>query len=439
VVARAVPAPAPVQQQLPAVEPHAPQEAFQVAYVDPVTGLANRDQLTLAVAGMRAAPRYGGALLVVGIGAARETPDDAVLRAAADRLRRCCRPTDGGAGDLPVRLSDIELAVLTAADLPQAYGLAYRIVAAFAESQACVGICDLAGGSSPADVLRRASLALSRASEAGPGRVEWYDPEVEKAVRRRAAVEAELPEALRRGQLDLIYQPIVDLAEDRPQAVEALLRWRHPQLGTLLPADVIPVAEQIGLIGDVGRWVLGQASAQLATWRGEGRDVSMAINVSPRGLDAAELVTDVTAALAQHGLPPSSLSFEFAEPAIDESDYLLDPLAALRAIGVRTALDAFGTGTASLAHLRRLPIDTVKLGRSFFDAAGDPVGSSVLDVMVGMGRRLGVDVVAHGVELPTDLQAVRDAHCRFGQGHIFAPPQPAEHIEAYLDRFSVPS
>jgi EAL domain-containing protein (putative c-di-GMP-specific phosphodiesterase class I) len=185
--------------------------------------------------------------------------------------------------------------------------------------------------------------------------------------------------------------------------------------------------------------VLGQASAQLATWRGEGRDLSMAINVSPRGLDAAELVTDITAALARHRLPPSSLSFEFAESAIDESEYLSDSLAALRATGVRTALDAFGTGTASLAHLRRLPIDTVKLGRSFFDGAGDPAASSVLDVMVGMGRRLGVDVVAHGVELPADLQAVRDAHCRFGQGNIFAPPQPVERIEAYLDRFSVSS
>jgi len=426
----ALPSPAPT----PAREP-VPDDLFRRAYVDPVTGLSNQDHLALAVTGMRAAPRCGGALLVIGIGAGG---DHDQLRDAAARLRRCCPVADGGTRDLLGRLSDTDFAVLTPNDVAHAYGLAHRIVAALGP-RASVGISDLAGAPSTADVLHRARLAADRARETGPGQVEWYDPGMEQAVRLRETVASELPDALRSGELDLIYQPIMDIARDRPLAVEALLRWRHPRLGTLMPADVIPVAEQTGLIGDVGRWVLRQASTQLAIWRAEGRHLSMSINVSPHGLDAGELVADVQAALSDRRLPADSLILEFAEAAIEGSKVVDESLDALRAVGVRTALDAFGTGATSLAHLRRLPIDLVKLDRSFFGAAG-PDGAAgaapVLDVLVGMGRRLGVDVVAQGVELPAEVDVLRRTRCPFGQGHLFARPQPAEHTEAYLDGFA---
>jgi EAL domain-containing protein (putative c-di-GMP-specific phosphodiesterase class I) len=445
--ARAVAAPTPLEPPEPAADPNpgptpaqAPETAraddpFRRAYLDPVTGLSNHDHLALAVTGLRAVPRCGGALLVVGTDASGGHDR---LRDAAERLRRCCRPVGGRTGDLLGRLSDTEFAVLTLNDLAQAYGLAHRILAALGPD-ASVGITDLADAESTMDVLWRARLAADRARETGPGRVEWYDPGMEQAVRLRETVASELPDALRSGELDLIYQPIMDLARDRPLAVEALLRWRHPRLGTLMPAEVIPAAEQTGLIGDVGRWVLRQASTQLATWRAEGRDLSMSINVSPHGLNAAELVADVTTALSDQRLPADSLILEFAERTIEEIDNLNESFGALRNIGVRTALDAFGTGATSLAHLRRLPVDVVKLHRSFFASAG-PDGAAgavpVLDGLVGMGRRLGVDVVAHGVELPDELEVLRQTRCPFGQGHVFAPPQPVERTEAYLDGFA---
>jgi predicted signal transduction protein with EAL and GGDEF domain len=308
---------------------------------------------------------------------------------------------------------------------------------------ASIGMTDLAGAANGDDVLRRADLALRQAKQLGRGRVEWYDAKVEEAIIRRMTLEQELPDALGRGELDLIYQPILDLVRGRPLAVEALLRWRHPRLGTLLPADVIPVAEDLGLIPEIGGWVLQQATRQLATWRREGRDLSMAVNISPYQLVGPELTDEVAAALTRHEFPADRLVLELAETGIgDDGSALEEPMGALRSLGVRTALDEFGTGVASLTHLRKLPIDMVKIGRSFFDdgvAGPQTVSQSVplIDVMVGLGRRLGIDVVAQGLEAPAHLVVVRGAGCRLGQGHLFARPQPAERTEAYLDGFPV--
>jgi EAL domain-containing protein (putative c-di-GMP-specific phosphodiesterase class I) len=280
-------------------------------------------------------------------------------------------------------------------------------------------------------------------------------------------LEQELPGALDRGELDLIYQPILDLVVTRPLAVEALLRWRHPRLGTLLPADVIPVAEDLDLISTIGGWVLSQATRQLAGWLREGRDLSIAVNVSPKQFESG-LTDEVGQALTRYGVPAERLVLEVAEWGLtSELAAVADCLGELRGRGVRTALDDFGTAAESLTHLRQLPMDMVKIGRSFFegDAAGTtrpaqpalpgvaaPPGRSgvganvgapagqrgrtpIIDVMVGLSRRLGLDVVAQGLEAPEHLQVVRGAGCRMGQGHLFARPQPAERIEAYLDRF----
>jgi EAL domain-containing protein (putative c-di-GMP-specific phosphodiesterase class I) len=306
-------------------------------------------------------------------------------------------------------------------------------------------MADLAGGANGDDVLRRADLALRRAKQLGRGRVEWYDAAVEEAIVRRMTLEQDLPDALSRGELDLIYQPIMDLVQQRPLAVEALLRWRHRVLGTLLPADVIPVAEDLGLISDIGQWVLQQASRQLATWLHDGRDLSMAVNVSPYQLPGPELATEVGSVLAAHNLPADRLILELAEnglccTGLDYGAGLEDQVGALRSLGVRTALDEFGAGADSLTHLRKLPIDMVKIGRSYFDDGQSgrvTVGQSVplIDVMVGLGRRLGIDVVAQGLEAPAHLAVVKGAGCRLGQGHLFARPQPVERTEAYLDGF----
>jgi diguanylate cyclase (GGDEF)-like protein len=419
----------------------------RLAYADQLTGLANRRQLMQTIVAQRCSPLARGALLVIELDGFNAVNDvrgydigDAVLVEVARRLR-----VGSGEADLPARLSGDEFAVATEANPVQAYALATRLITMLAEPialpgvtvhlSASIGLTDLAGGRNADDVLRRADLALRRAKQFGRGRVEWYDEAVEQAIVRRMTIEQELPDALVRGELDLLYQPILDLVRGRPLGVEALLRWRHPRLGTLLPSDVIPVAEDLGLITEIGSWVVRQASRQLATWMREGRDLSMAVNISPRQLAGPELISDVSTVLGLHQFPADRLVLEVAEAGISEGAE--ERVGQLRSLGVRTALDEFGTGVQSLSHLRGLPIDMVKIGPTFFDEVPATAGQSVplIDVMVGLGRRLGIDVVAQGLEAPAHLEVVRGAGCRLGQGHLFARPQPAERTEAYLDGF----
>ncbi len=423
----------------------------RLSYADQLTGLANRRQLLISIVAQRGVPRPRGALVLLELDGFNAVNDvrgydvgDAVLVEVARRLRAGTADTD-----LPARLSGDEFAVVTEASPVQAYALATRLLTMLAEPiqlpggvvvhlTASIGMTDLAGGSSGDDVLRRADLALRRAKHLGRGRVEFYDEAAEDELVRRMTLEQELPGALKRGELDLIYQPILDLEAPHPLGVEALLRWRHPRLGTLLPADVIPVAEDLGLISEIGCSVLNKAGRQLGEWLRDGRDLSMAVNVSPRQLDGPDFVAQVAAALEEHKLPPERLVLELAERGVGaDTSCIQDRLTEMRALGVRTALDEFGTGPESLTHLRRLPMDMVKIGRSFFDVTSESAGLSVpiIDVMVGLGRRLGIDVVAQGLEAPAHLDVVRGAGCRLGQGHLFARPQPAEHIEAYLDGF----
>jgi len=425
-------------------------------HTDPVTGLADPTQLAWSITAMRSAPRSPGALLLIGIDGLDAVPHDRhddVVREVAARLRRFAAADEHDRtclADLPARWSAAELALLTPANLAQAYGLAHRVLTVLADPvtvpgaasplSVCVGVTDLAGATSTEDAVRRAQVALRRARQLGPGRVEWYDPAVAEVVARREVLERDLPEAIRRGELDLIYQPILDLERGRPLAVEALLRWRHPRFGTLLPADVIPIAEETGAIVDVDRWALWRALVRLAIWRQEDRDLSIAINVSPHTLATSAFADEVAVALGAYDLPPNRLVVEVAEAEIEAGVAVDEGVGALRAIGVRTALDAFGTGVASLTHLRRLPIDMVKIGKPFFEKpAGAGSETPMIDLMVGVGRRLGVDVVAQGVEAPAHLTVVRSAGCRIGQGHLFARPQPAEQTEAYLDGFVVHS
>jgi diguanylate cyclase (GGDEF)-like protein/PAS domain S-box-containing protein len=427
------------------------RKLHHLAYTDQLTGLGNRREALTAIGAQRSGQRVRGAVLVLelrgleGVNDARGVAvGDAVLIEVASRLR-----AGVGAHDVPARLSGDEFAVVTGASQLQAYALATRLVTMLTAPivlpgvttvhlSASAGLTDLPSGVDSEDVLRRAELALRRARQLGRGRVEWFDEAVERAMLNRATMEQDLPDALARGEMDLIYQPILDLVASRPLGVEALLRWRHPRLGTLLPNEVIPVAEELDLIGELGSWVTRQAARQLATWLREGRDLAVAVNVSPQQLEEPRLMHDVAAVLSTHRFRPDRLVLELAEGGIGpDTGRIDDQLMGLRGLGVRTALDDFGTGSESLTHLRNLPMDMVKIGSSFFDDPNQRAGQSqpLIDVMVGLGRRLGVDVVAQGLEAPSHLDVVRAAGCRLGQGHLFARPQPAEHVEAYLDGF----
>jgi diguanylate cyclase (GGDEF)-like protein/PAS domain S-box-containing protein len=427
----------------------------RLAFADHLTGLANRRQTLQSITALRASEPVRGAVLLIGLSGPAGTFDprgydggDAVVREVAHRLRT---GADGGA-DLAGRITADDFAVVTRASPVEAYALATRLIAMLAEPvalagqpvelTACVGLADLAGASDADEVLRRADLAMRRARQLGPGRVEWYDDAMKRAMQRRLTLARELPDAITEGQLDLVYQPIMDLAARRPFGVEALLRWRHPRLGTLLPAEIIPVAEETGLATALGGWVLHRAGRQLQVWLGEGRDLCLSVNVTHAQLAHPDLVADLAGLVDRYEVPADRLVVELAESQLgSDSAAVGERLARLRSVGVRTALDEFGTGPDSLAHLRRLPMDLVKIGRPFFDGSAPEHRRSlpVIDAMVGLGRRLGVDVVAQGLEDAAELDTVRAAGCRLAQGYLLAPPQPAEHAEAFLDGFPAPS
>ncbi|OLB79525.1 MAG: hypothetical protein AUI14_10095 [Actinobacteria bacterium 13_2_20CM_2_71_6] len=287
----------------------------RMATTDQLTGLANRRHLIRTLAGMRGVPGQPGALLIIDLDGFTAVNDirgheigDAVLVEAARRLR------DGVDGtDLAARLSDDEFAVATAGSPVQTYALAsrlltmlsqpYELPAATIHLTACVGIAELADSAGTGDVLSRAALALRRARQNRRGRIEWYDEALEAALLHRMTLEQDLPGVLSRGELDLVYQPILDLAEGHPVGAEALLRWRHPLLGSLSPTDFVPVAEDLGLIDEIGEWVLHRACRQLSSWRRDGRDLWLAVHVAGAQLDTPSLVAAVGSALDSHQVP----------------------------------------------------------------------------------------------------------------------------------------
>ncbi|MEV0427220.1 GGDEF and EAL domain-containing protein [Micromonospora sp. NPDC050495] len=401
---------------------------------DPLATLADRRELLRRLAG-----REGGALLVVDLHAADDAPVAPLLAQVARRLQ-----AGRGPGDLVARLSGTEFAVLTDVGPVLAYGLGDRLLAALTEPfpqpagaarlRVSVGLAETTGGD-PEDVLRQAELARRRAVQLGRDRVEWYDAYLEEQLVRRLDLERELPGAVARGELDLVYQPVLALADRLPVGTEALLRWRSPVLGTVLPDEVLPVAADLDLAGEVGRWVLDRACRQLANWSDGGRELWMAVNVTPRELSAPDFVARTATALAAYDVPPERLVVEVAEPVVAaELPTVVARFAGLRSLGVRTALDDFRAEHASLAQLRRLPIDLLKVGPHLVGPVPDGQ-RPLIDVVAALGDRLGVEVVVEGLESDAQVAGARRAGCRYGQGFALARPATAERVEAWFEEF----
>jgi EAL domain-containing protein (putative c-di-GMP-specific phosphodiesterase class I) len=243
--------------------------------------------------------------------------------------------------------------------------------------------------------------------------------------------------AAERGELDLVFQPVVDLRDNEPVGVEALLRWRHPELGTILPGELLPIARAVGIAAELDEWVLDAACKHLTAWSTGDNAFWLSINVSPRELLTARFPDRVAATLNRYGLPPERLVVEVAEDWIAEDvPTIVASLAGLRKLGVRAALDDFGAGQASLSHLRRLPVDMLKLSTSLVNSSSEVTagtGPAVIDVVVSLGRRLGLEIVAKGLETPEQISRAAKAGCPFGQGFALGRPAPAERIEAYLE------
>ncbi|MEV4755362.1 GGDEF domain-containing protein [Micromonospora sp. NPDC049559] len=433
------------QRRRPGTAPH------RLAVTDQLTGLANRRELMRAIVAQRAVPgRTGGTLLVVDVSGIAHVNErhgraagDAVLIEAGRRLRAAA-----GADDVAGRLGGDEFAVVTVDGPMLAYGLAmrlvttltepYRLPGAVASLRVSIGLAELSSGDGVGDLLRRADLARRRARQLGRNRVEWYDTYLEEQLVRRLDLERELPGAAGRGELDLVFQPVLGLRDEQPVGTEALLRWRSPTLGTVLPGELLPVAEDLGLIEEIGQWVLHAACRQLAAWSREGRRLWMAVNVSARELAAPDFVQRVALTLVAERVPPERLVVEVAEPwAAVDLPAVAAKLAGLRALGVRTALDDFGAGQTPLAQLRRLPVDLLKIDRTLMGepGGGRGRGRALIDVVVNVGRRLGFEIVAEGLESPAHVARARAAGCRLGQGFALSRPAPAERIEAYLEEF----
>jgi len=431
------------------------QTLRQAAYVDRQTSLANRQGLRRAG---EPVPDTGALIVIELTGMPGiidvHGPDlgEAVLVEAARRLRAELESTD-----VPARLGESRFAVLTRCGAVRAHLLASRLLnvlsapytapGTVAHLSAYAGLADLTAQADIDEVIRRAGLALRAIGPGRPGAIDWYDHAMEIQLVRRSALEQDLPHAIGRGELDLSYQPIVDLPSGRPVGVEALLRWRHRSLGTVSPTELLPVAEDLGLLGEIGQWVMHWACRQLSSWRLDNPDLWIAVNVRTRQLTDPVFLAAVNIALETHQIPPSALIIEVAEPDLmavrDDSAHrsafrdVVAHLGQLRAMGVRTAVDNFGTGPTSLSQLRILPIDFLKIDREVFEQPTARAGQTgaIVDVIVKLSRQLGIDVIAQRMETPADLETVQAAGCRLGQGFLVGHPVPAEHLEAQLDRF----
>ncbi|HEV7526573.1 MAG TPA: EAL domain-containing protein [Acidimicrobiia bacterium] len=358
---------------------------------------------------------------------------DAVLVGVAARLREAVR-----SGDTVGRLGGDEFVVLCE-DLTggehEAEGLAQRIAVLLAEPfcledrevfvSASIGVAFAKGADDAADLLAQADRAMYFAKDRGRARYEVYCTDIDEGLERRAELLNSLHPACERGELHLHYQPVRMLHDNQVTTMEALLRWDHATLGNIPPAEFIPLAEETGLIRDIGRWVITQACNDCAEWRRrDASDVGVSINISGHQLGDVELVDFVRSALEEAELPGEVVTLELTESVLfSDAPYVRETLAELHALGVRLAIDDFGTGYSSLSYLSKYPIDIVKIDRSFV-AGLDQTGrnSTIVFATIELAHALGLTVVAEGVETEGELAELRNASCDAAQGFLLGRP-----------------
>jgi EAL domain-containing protein (putative c-di-GMP-specific phosphodiesterase class I) len=301
---------------------------------------------------------------------------------------------------------------------------------------ASIGIALAQGGELPQELIRNADAAMYRAKERGRGRFELFDAGLRDRITARLRMEADLRRALEgEGRLWVAYQPFWHLPERRIAGVEALLRWEHPERGPISPGDFIPVAEDSGLIVDLGARVLRTACAQVARWHAEHGRLELTVNVSARQVASPDLVATVADTLEQTGLPATSLALEITEGLLlEETPATSQTIRALQALGVRLVLDDFGTGYSSLRYLQRYPLDGLKVDQAFVAALG-PDGDgdgAIIEAIVGMARALGMRIIPEGVETEGQLERLSALGLRFAQGFLLSRPLPPDSVEGLL-------
>jgi diguanylate cyclase (GGDEF)-like protein/PAS domain S-box-containing protein len=436
------------------------QQMHELAFYDVLTGLPNRrlllDRLGKALAACARSHRHG-ALMFLDLDHFKSLNDlhghdvgDLMLVEVAQRLRACIREGDSaarfGGDEFVVMLeglsADMQEAVVQAESVAEkirlALALPYVLQREAGESithhcSSSIGITVFCDQGDDVELLFKwTDMAMYRAKAAGRNAIRFFDPAMQTAVEKRAALESDLHEALAQGQFELYYQVQVDAAR-RPLGAEALLRWNHPQRGLVSPLDFIPLAEETGLILPIGRWVLDAACAQIKAWRGQRglNGLSLSVNVSARQFRQADFVEQVQAAVKWHGIAPTSLKLELTESLLLED--VADSVAkmeALKAFGVGLSMDDFGTGYSSLSHLKQLPLDQLKIDQSFVRGiVRDTADQVMVMTIVDLGMNFELDVVAEGVETAEQFTLLHRYGCIIFQGYLFGRPLPRTEFE----------
>ena len=431
-------------------------QLLEQALRDPLTGLANRrlfgDRVSHGLARRHRRPDSMAVLLLdldhfkVVNDSLGHAKGDALLIAVAERLRNVLRNADTvarlGGDEFAVLLEDLvstDEAEATATRIQVALSHPFMLDGREVTVRASIGIAWATEGQGVDDLLTDADVAMYGAKNAGRGCIERFSSAMRATVAERHHVEADLRRALERNEFEVLYQPVVDLKNGRISGAEALVRWRHPTKGEVLPARFIPVAEESGLIIAIGRFVLNRAALDAARFRGVTPDsarMRVAINLSGRQLLSADLVHDVVLATEAAGITGSALAVELTESVLAAEGVIGGRLQALRDLGIRIALDDFGTGYSALAYLRHFPIDVLKVDKSFVSwVRDDGVKDGVTKAIISMGQSLSMRTVAEGIETRAQLDWLRSLGCSLGQGYFFSLPLPADQFVELLQQW----
>ncbi len=425
------------------------------ARFDALTGLANRrllnDRLSQVLARSERT-REGVAVAFIDLDNFKIINDsfghevgDMLIKEMAQRLSSCVRQADTVA-----RLGGDEFVLLltrygTPEDLTRTLQRVQYAVAQpwlhskreFQVSSSCGVALFPADGNSAESLLRNADAAMYRAKANGRNNVQYFTAELSQTMLARVGIEHRLRNAIARKQLELYYQPRIDVASGKLIAAEALLRWRLPRQGAVTPEQFIAVAEETGLIVPMGRWALNAACQQAQAWRMRGLpSLVISVNVSPRQFRHDDIVKTIALALKDSGLPAACLQIELTEGlAMHDAEHYIAMLNEIKALGVQIAIDDFGTGYSSLSYLKRFPVDQLKVDRSFVSGLpGDAADAAIVQAIVTLGHQLGLSVVAEGVETEAQNVLLRGLGCDEMQGYLFGRPKPAAEFERYVQR-----